>query len=460
VPPFCRSYQVLDHESAAGPECLEGRVESGDPQGQDIEKTRLLPAHARPLETTVNDMLARPFNRTGTHGQPTVPRLLVPDASPVALDVADQPGQGIAEDLVPHPHALEGSHDLADAVGEERPEFLVHPGLGPRRVVGVLEVGEGIGVLAQMIRVQRLTHPWNVGLRHGPNPQGPIAQNLPEGKALPARLADDLVDADGQVLCRAQDTDLAAREDRAEGRLLGLGFEPTHQDGAYLGFLPAPVDVGHDPIHGDLQPQVCCRIARRQRVHGPCGLLPLALDLPPLEVLGGAVDEALGSTRTQGHPRAALKEIVGHAMRPFGNHRGVERTYVVGEVPHLRDAQVVIIRPERGPTPTTLKGSHRDAHLAKQGLRTDRPGVDVSYAGILATGCDIRALELLRFPSDLGLEHLPGYRSHLLKDGHGSRRDAVEVRRLQDVLDKTFAPSEELLYDEVMVHGVPPDEKV
>jgi hypothetical protein len=31
---------------------------------------------------------------------------------------------------------------------------------------------------------------------------------------------------------------------------------------------------------------------------------------------------------------------------------------------------------------------------------------------------------------------------------------------LEDRLNKTFAPSEELLYDEVMVHGVPPEEKV
>ncbi len=31
---------------------------------------------------------------------------------------------------------------------------------------------------------------------------------------------------------------------------------------------------------------------------------------------------------------------------------------------------------------------------------------------------------------------------------------------MQDVLNETFAPSQELLYDEVMVHGVPPDEKM
>jgi hypothetical protein len=30
---------------------------------------------------------------------------------------------------------------------------------------------------------------------------------------------------------------------------------------------------------------------------------------------------------------------------------------------------------------------------------------------------------------------------------------------MNSILDKTFAPIEELFYDEVVVHGVPPDEK-
>jgi hypothetical protein len=189
-------------------------VESGDPQGQDVEKTRRLSAHARARETTVHHRLARPFNRTGPHGQPTVPRLLVPEASPVPLDVAAQPSQGVAENLFPPPHPLEGPQDLADAGHEERPECLVHPGLGLRRVVGGLEVGEGIEVLAQLSIVQGLTHPWNMGVRHRPNPRGPIAPDLPDGTVLSARLADALGDADSQVRRRAQDTTIAARAER------------------------------------------------------------------------------------------------------------------------------------------------------------------------------------------------------------------------------------------------------
>jgi len=85
--------------------------------------------------------------------------------------------------------------------------------------------------------------------------------------------------------------------------------------------------------------------------------------------------------------------------------------------------------------------------------------VDVSCASILATGCDVRALQLLGLEIDLGLEKVSGYLAHLREDGQGSRRDAVEVCGLQDILNKTFAPLEQVLYDEVMVHGVPPDEK-
>ena len=51
------------------------------------------------------------------------------------------------------------------------------------------------------------------------------------------------------------------------------------------------------------------------------------------------------------------------------------------------------------------------AILAKQGLRTDRPGVDVSHASILATGLDVGALELLGLQRNLGLENLPGHLS-------------------------------------------------
>src|SRR5215831_13518694 len=137
VPSFCRSYRGLDYESPARPECLEGPIESGDPQRQDVEKAWQLPAHPRTLEATLNDMLARALHRPGPHSQPTLPGLLVPEAGPVALDVADQLGERVADGLFPGPHALERTQDLPDAVREQRPDFLVHPCLGPRRVIGV-----------------------------------------------------------------------------------------------------------------------------------------------------------------------------------------------------------------------------------------------------------------------------------------------------------------------------------
>ena len=81
-------------------------MESCEPQGQDVEKTWRLPAHARPLETTLNDMLAGPLHGTGPHGESTLPGLLVSDPSPVPLHGADQLGQGVADGLFPGPHIL------------------------------------------------------------------------------------------------------------------------------------------------------------------------------------------------------------------------------------------------------------------------------------------------------------------------------------------------------------------
>lgn len=152
-------------------------------------------------------------------------------------------------------------------------------------------------MLAEMIIIQRLTHPWEVGLRHVPDPGCTISENLPHGDGLPARIADDLCDTGSQILRCAQDTNIAACQDGAQRGLLWRGFEPTHQDGAHLRFLPAPVDMGHDPIHGDLHAQLRAAVARPQRVPHGHGLLVLALGLPPLEVLGRAVNDALGPTR-------------------------------------------------------------------------------------------------------------------------------------------------------------------
>jgi hypothetical protein len=78
---------------------------------------------------------------------------------------------------------------------------------------------------------------------------------------------------------------------------------------------------------------------------------------------------------------------------------------------------------------------------------------------MLATGCDLRALALRRFHRDLRLEHRSGDRPYLRKDGQRGRGHRVEVWSLEDRLNKPVAPREELLDDEVMVHGVPPDEQ-
>jgi hypothetical protein len=86
--------------------------------------------------------------------------------------------------------------------------------------------------------------------------------------------------------------------------------------------------------------------------------------------------------------------------------------------------------------------------------------VHVSGTGIWATQDDGSALPLLGLESELGVEHLPGNLAHLRENRAGRRRNAMEIGRLQDILDTTFAPLREALDDEVMVHGVPPDAKV
>ena len=141
VPSFCRSYHGLDRESSAGPEGLEVAVEPGDPQRQDMKKAWRLPAHAGALEATLNDMLARPLHRTGSHRKPTVPGFLVADPGPVVLHIADQLGQRGADSFFPGPQPLERTQDLPNAVRQQRADFLLHPRFGPRRVVGVQQMG-------------------------------------------------------------------------------------------------------------------------------------------------------------------------------------------------------------------------------------------------------------------------------------------------------------------------------
>jgi len=242
-----------------------------------------------------------------------------------------------------------------------------------------------------------------------------------------AGVADHLREANGQILGRAQDTNVATPKDRAEGGLLGLGYELTHQDGAHLRCLPAPVDVGHDAIHRDFYPQLRHVVARPQHARHSQGLLPLALGLPPLEVLGGAVDEALGPTRAEGHARAPLKEVVGHAMGQRSDHGRVECTHVVSEVAYLRDTQVAVIRPQGSPTRATLEGAHGDVYLTTPGLRTDHPGVAGSRAGIQTTRRDVRILELLGLQRNLGLENLTGHLASLCEDRQRGRGYAVKV---------------------------------
>src|SRR5882724_6563583 len=301
-------------------------------------------------------------------------------------------------------------------------------------------MSEALEMFAQLLEVQRLPPHGKVGLRYRPNPRGAIPQDLPEGNMLPAGLADHLFEADDQVLRRAQDPDVPAGEDRAEGGFLGLDCEPTHQDGAHLRFLPASIDRRHHPIQRDLHAQVCGAPARSPRVHYGYGFLSSALGLPLLEVLGGAVDEALGPTRAEGHARAPLKEVVGHPMGQLRDYGRVEGTHVVREVAPLRDTQVVVIRTGGGSTPATLEGAHRDLPPGQQGTMSAPLSCWASRV--------ILAWRISRATSRTCVK---------------IASEAVATRwrseACQDSLDKPFAPLEELFDDEVVVHGVPPDEK-
>jgi hypothetical protein len=69
--------------------------------------------------------------------------------------------------------------------------------------------------------------------------------------------------------------------------------------------------------------------------------------------------------------------------------------------------------------------------------------MDVSRTGLRATGDDGCALALLGLKMELRLKNLPGHLPHLLEDGQRGGGNAVEVWALQNVLDKTFAPSQE-----------------
>jgi hypothetical protein len=86
--------------------------------------------------------------------------------------------------------------------------------------------------------------------------------------------------------------------------------------------------------------------------------------------------------------------------------------------------------------------------------------MDVPHRGLRATVRHRLPPELLGFQVNFGLEQGATPITAVLKDSQGSCCHTMEVCGRQDILQKTWAPIEELLDDEVMVHGVPPDEKV
>jgi hypothetical protein len=61
-------------------------------------------------------VLARHLDGAGPHGQATVPRLLIPEAGPVALHVVDELVQCLTDSALPRLHPLEGAEDITDAV--------------------------------------------------------------------------------------------------------------------------------------------------------------------------------------------------------------------------------------------------------------------------------------------------------------------------------------------------------
>jgi hypothetical protein len=98
-------------------------------------------------------------------------------------------------------------------VPEECSDFLLNPGLGPYRIVGIEEMGEGREMFAEMVVAPRLPYSVKGGVRHLPHPGGTITYHLPNRQVLPARLLDHLLEVGGQVLCRAQDAHRAVGEE-------------------------------------------------------------------------------------------------------------------------------------------------------------------------------------------------------------------------------------------------------
>jgi hypothetical protein len=64
------------------------------------------------------------------------------------------------------------------------------------------------------------------------------------------------------------------------------------------------------------------------------------------------------------------------------------------------------------------------------------------------------------FEVDCGLKHRTGHLPHLLEDRYRCRRYRLQVGSFYNMLDDTLATVHQLPYDQVTIHGVPPDEMV
>jgi hypothetical protein len=69
-----------------------------------------------------------------------------------------------------------------------------------------------------------------------------------------------------------------------------------------------------------------------------------------------AVDEALGTTRTQGAPGEARQDIAGDPVGHCGPQRGVEAAASIGERTNVWAPERGVIGPLRGATPLALEG--------------------------------------------------------------------------------------------------------
>jgi hypothetical protein len=146
-------------------------------------------------------------------------------------------------------------------------------------------------------------------------------------------------------------------------------------------------------------------------------------------------------------------------MRQFRRHRRMQPAHIVGKVPDRRHAQGRVVGPERRAAAAALERPHGTVNRTTQGLWPHGSGVAILDIGVRAAASNILASALLGLPRHFGLEDVPDDLSHLRGEGQRGAGDAVEVGRLQKALDKAFAPLQQRLDDDIVVHGVPPGEK-